>query len=65
MIENMQESRKRKASQSVGIAESGGSAEAVEVRRQFRQNKIKGVKAAREEGVKSSEAVKKAMGKLF
>jgi len=66
MIENMQESKKRKAPQSASAAESGcKSVEAVEVRRQFRQNKIKGVKAAREEGVKSSEGVKKAMGKLF
>ncbi|RPB29401.1 hypothetical protein L211DRAFT_832104 [Terfezia boudieri ATCC MYA-4762] len=71
MIDNMQESRKRKAPQSAGAAEnggaaqSGGSVEAVEVRRQFRQNKVKGVKAAREEGVKSSEGVKKAMAKLF
>ena len=65
MIENMQESRKRKALQDTEAAQSGGSGEAVEVRRQFRQNKIKGVKAAREEGVKSSEGVKKAMGKLF
>ncbi|KAF8459552.1 hypothetical protein BGX38DRAFT_1149528 [Terfezia claveryi] len=71
MIDNMQESRKRKAPQSAGAAEnegaaqSGGTVEAVEVRRQFRQNKVKGVKAAREEGVKSSEGVKKAMAKLF
>jgi len=74
MIENMQESRKRKALQSVGgagsvggggVTPSAAGGEVVEVRRQFRQNKIKGVKAAKEEGVKSSEGVKKAMGKLF
>lgn len=37
----------------------------VEVRRQFRQNKIKGHKASREEGVTTSISVKKALAKLF
>ncbi|KAF8421266.1 hypothetical protein EV426DRAFT_609911 [Tirmania nivea] len=64
MIENMKDSKKRRAPPSAEGAPPPPPPP-VEVRRQFRQNKIKGVKAAREEGTASSEGLKKAMGKLF
>ena len=86
MVENIQESRKRKAAATAAATaaavsgsvkgNSEGSisgrkvgqtddAPVVEVRRQFRQNKIKGHKAAQEEGVVTSVSVKKALAKLF
>lgn len=71
MIEHMQETRKRKAEaagpkdKSAPSVASDAGTSAIEVRRHFRQNKIKGHKAAQAEGVKSSEVVKKALGKLF
>jgi hypothetical protein len=58
MVENMQESKtKRKAE------DGGEAAEAkVEVRRQFRQHKVKGQAA---EGKEKSEKVKNLLSKVF
>ncbi|KAF8475628.1 hypothetical protein BDZ91DRAFT_844361 [Kalaharituber pfeilii] len=78
MVENIKESKKRKAEKEQHESTSGGTTgkekeeddgklkkEEIEVRRQFRQNKIKGQKANKEEGVQSSEAVKRVLGKIF
>lgn len=42
MVSTMQESKKRKLEESGDAAAGGISAQTVEVRRQFRQNKVKG-----------------------
>jgi ESF2/ABP1 family protein len=61
MVENMQESKKkRKAEDGDQDAETK-----VEVRRQFRQHKVKGQAAAAAEGKEKSEKVKNLLSKVF
>lgn len=60
MVKNM-ETKKRKLNEDVG---DGGREEKVEVRRQFRQNKTKGI-AQDGVGAESSEKVKRLLSNIF
>lgn len=65
MVENMQESKKRKVSEAEAEEkkEGGASGAKVEVRRQFRQHKVQGKASA--EGKEKSEKVKNLLSKVF
>ena len=67
MVETMQEAKKSKRKAEDGGNNDGESAEPakVEVRRQFRQHKVKGRAAEKTEGKDQSDKVKNLLSKVF
>ena len=67
MVETMQRAKKNKRKAEEGGSGGGGSVEPakVEIRRQFRQHKVKGRAAEKTEGKGQSDKVKNLLSKVF
>jgi len=62
MVENMQETKRQKRK---ADGDEDEKPAAVEVRRQFRQHKVKGSAADKKEGKEKSERVKNLLSRVF